>query len=129
MNTSSDEFLARAAFPQDQNGIIVLADLFDDFVNPLHFFRSTNQSAKTGASAQLLAEQAVFLLQLDRVHDAFEARAHFIEAKGLSDIVVGAHAGELNGGIDAAVLSEDQDRHFRMQLLDAFEKIDAAAAR
>jgi hypothetical protein len=55
MNAFSHQFLARAALTQDQDGIFVLADLFDHFVDALHLCGDADHSAKAGRGAKLLA--------------------------------------------------------------------------
>src|SRR6185437_3768321 len=72
MDRASDELLAGAALAENQNGIIVLAHLFDQSVDALHFDRGTDQAAESGAGAKLLAKDAIFLVHGERAHHAVE---------------------------------------------------------
>ena len=65
MNRARHQLLARSALAQNQHRIVVLADLFDQLVDALHLGRDADQAAKARAGAQLLAKNAIFLVQLD----------------------------------------------------------------
>jgi len=71
MNAASHEFFSRSAFPKDENGGLMLAHLFNHFVDALHFHGDADQPAEPGPRAQLLAEQAVLLLEFDGARHAF----------------------------------------------------------
>lgn len=64
MNALGYHLFPSAAFAQEQDGILMLADLLDHFVHALHFHRKADDAAETGTILQLLAQEAVFLLEL-----------------------------------------------------------------
>jgi len=47
MNASRHELFPRSTFPQDQHGILVLAHLFDHFIDALHFHGNADQPGRT----------------------------------------------------------------------------------
>ena len=90
MNGAGHQLLARSALAQNQHGIVVLADLFDQAVNALHLGREADQSAETRASAQLFAQHAVFLIDFKRADHTVQLAAQFGNVKRLRDVIGGA---------------------------------------
>jgi hypothetical protein len=78
VNGTRYQFLARSALAQDQHRILVLAHFLDELVDPLHFGGDADQPTETGARAQLLAQDAIFLVQLDVPHHAIQLGAQLL---------------------------------------------------
>ena len=120
MNAAGHEFFPRSALPEDENGILMLAHFFDDFVDTLHFHGDTDQPAEPWPRAQLLAQQAVLLLEFHRAPHAFQPGAQLLNAEGFRHIIHGAKTSDLQGRFDCAVLGQHHDGNFRMQVVHLF---------
>jgi len=127
MDTTRDEFLSRAALAEDEHRILVLADLFDDFVDALHFFGDANEAAEAWARAKLFAEETVFLLKIHGTGDTFQAGAQLFDAERFRDVVERTHARSLHRGIDGSVLRKDHNRYVRMQVAYSLQEFETAA--
>src|SRR5438309_6342052 len=126
MNAAGHEFFPRSALPEDENGILMLADFFDDFVDTLHFYGDTDQPAEPWPRAQLLAQQAILLLEFHRAPHAFEAGAQLLNAERLGDVIDGAKTRNLHSGFNGAVLRQHDDGNFGMLAVHLFEQLYAA---
>ena len=114
MNRARHQFLARAALSQDQDRIIMLRHFLDQLVDALHPRRDADESAETRPAVQLLAQQAVFLVDFDGMHQAIQLGAQFLDVKRLGDVVGRAEPGGLDGRFDRPVLRQHDDREFRI---------------
>src|SRR5947199_78426 len=112
MNAAGHEFFPRSALPQDENGILMLAHFFDNFVDALHFHGNADQPAEPRPRAQLLAQQAVLLLEFHRAPHAFEAGAQLLNAARLGAVIDGAKTRNLPRGFNGSILREHEDGNF-----------------
>src|SRR6266566_5289802 len=129
MNAASYQLFPRSTLPEDQHGILVLAHLFDHFVNALHFHGDANQPAETRARPQLFAQQPVLQLQLYRLCHAFEPRTQLFDAEWFCHIVDGAHASDLYCRLDRAVLRQHHYGDVRVQAVYLFQQFHAVGLR
>lgn len=129
MNGARHEFLAGAAFPENQDGIVVLTYLFDQPVHLLHPGRSADQPAKSRARSKLLAQDAIFLVYFEGADHAVELPAKLGDVERLGDVIHGAHARGLHGALDRAVLRQDNHGRLRIHLPDKFKEFDSAQLR
>ena len=129
MDAAGDQLFPCAAFAQKQYGIFVLAHLFDHFINALHFHGDADEPAETRPSLQLFPQEAVLLLEFDGAGHAFEARAQLFDAEGLGNVIHGAHARDLHGGFDGAVLRQHHNSHVRVEVVDEFQEFHTAGTR
>ena len=114
MNRARHQFLAGAALSQDQDRIVVLRDFLDQLVHALHAGRHAHESAKTGPALQLFAQQPVFLIGFDGMHQAIELGAQFLHVKWLRNVVGRAELGGFDGRLDRSVLRQHDDRDLRI---------------
>ena len=92
MDRARHQFLARPALAENQHRIGVLRHFLDQLVHPLHPRGHPDQPAKSRPAAQLLAQQAVFLVHLDGVHQAVQLGTQFLHVKRFRDVVGGPQA-------------------------------------
>ena len=126
MNAARHEFLAGAALAQNQHRVVTQADFFDQAVDPLHARGHADQSSKSGKSADLLPQHAVFPLQFDGVHNLLKAGAQLFQAKRFGDVVHGSHPGGLHCGVDGSVLRQHDHGHVWKQPRDALQQFQPA---
>jgi hypothetical protein len=122
MNAARHELFSRSTFPEDQNGVLMLAHFFDHLVDALHFHRYADQPAETWARPQLLAEQPVLLLQFDSPGHAFEAGAQLFNAERFCHVVDSAHASDLHCRFNGSVLRQHDYGDLRMKAVHMFEQ-------
>ena len=126
MHGARDEFLAGAAFAEDQHGIIARADFFNHAVDAQHFFRDPDKIAKSEARMELFTQQTIFLLQIHGLDGAVETGAQFVDTERFGDVVKSAHAGGGDGRIDGAVLRKHDHGNLRIKLADALKEFQTA---
>ena len=114
MNRTRHQLLARAALAQDQHRIVVLADLFNHLVHALHLRRNADQPAKARPRAQLLAQDAIFLIEFDGAHHALQLGAQFFNVKRLGHVIRRAQPRGFHGGLDRPVLRQHHHGDLRM---------------
>jgi hypothetical protein len=114
MNAARDQLFAGATFAQNQDGILMLADLFHNLVDALHLHGNADEPAEARPGAQLLAQQCVFLLELHGACDTFEPGTQFFDAEGFGDVVDSAEAGNLHGRFNGSVLRQHHDVDLRV---------------
>ena len=129
MNRARDQFLAGAAFPQDQDRIGVLGNFLDELVHALHAGRHAYECAKTGPALQLLAQQPVFLIHLDGMHQAIQLGAQLLHMEWFRDVVGRAEPGGLDGRLDRSILRQHDDGNFRIVGANSFDQFQAANLR
>src|SRR3984893_12858305 len=129
MHAARHHFFSGAAFSQDQHGIFMLADFFDHLVNPLHLGGNADEAPKAGLGAQLLAQEAILLLQLDGARHTFKARAQLVRAKRLGHVVDSTESRGGDGRINGAVLRQYNYRHFAMGIVDLLQQVETAGLR
>src|SRR5713101_5914613 len=96
MDTPRHQLFSGSAFPEDENRVFVLAHFFNHFIDALHFHGNADQPAESWSSAQLLAQQPVLLLELNRTGDALKPGAQLLDAEWFTYVVHGSHAREFH---------------------------------
>src|ERR1700730_6862971 len=127
MNRSRHPFLSCAALSQDQDRISMLRHFFDRLVNALHFRGDADQSAKARLAAKLFAQQSVFLIDLNRMHQAIELGAQLCNVERRRDVVRRSEPCCLKRRFNRAVLRKHNDRNLwiaRTNPLDEFQPAD-----
>jgi hypothetical protein len=68
-------------------------------------------------------------LEFDGAGHALEARAQLFDSERLRKVVHGAHARDLYGRFDGAVLRQHHNSHVRVEVVDEFQQFHAAGTR
>src|SRR5690348_17102137 len=126
VNRLRHEFLARTAFAEHEDRIIVITHLLDHAVDALHLRRKPDQPAESGPRTQLLAQNAVFLIDFERVCHTIQLSAQLWYVKRLGHVIRSAIFRGLDGALDRAILRQHDNRSLRVVLADALQQIDAA---
>ncbi len=126
MNRASDELLACSTFAEDQDRVVVLADLLNKPVYALHLRGNTDQTAEAGPGAKLLAQNPIFLIHFQQTDDAVELGPEFRNMKRLRNIVGGSNPRGFHGALDRAVLGEHDHRGLRIRLANSFEEFQSS---
>src|ERR1700689_1234866 len=106
MNRARYKLLARSAFAEDEDRVVVLADLLDQPVHALHFGRNADQPAESGPCAKLLPQNPILLIHFQQPNDSVELGAELGNMERLGDVVGGSDARGFYGAFDRAVLGE-----------------------
>src|SRR5580704_14031813 len=87
VHAARHQFFSRATFSQNQDRILMLADLLNRLVDPLHSFGYADNASEPWPRAQLFPQQLIFLLELDSPRSALQSRAQFFDAERLRHVV------------------------------------------
>src|ERR1700730_1050426 len=115
--------LPRAALAQDENGIFMQADLLNDLIDALHALGNADETAEAWARAQLLAQQMIFLLQLDSARRALQTGAQFLNPKRFGYIIHGPKSRRGYSGINRSILRQHDDRQHGVAVVYALQQI------
>src|ERR1051325_7274744 len=105
-----NEFLARAAFSEDEHGAVGVRDAFDHLENGLDFRRGADELVEVVLRAKLLAEEDIFAQGLPVVERSLDGQAQLIQLEWLLQVVERALLHRLDGRLDRAKTG-DHDRH------------------
>ena len=87
------------------------------------------KAAETGPAAQLLAQQAIFLVHFDGMNQAVQLGAQFLHVKRFGHVVGRAEPRGLDGRRDRAVLRQHDDGGFGIVGAGSLEQLQAAKLR
>ena len=121
-----DDFLAGAAFAEQQHRGLGGRHARDLVVDLLHRGRAADQAAEAAHAAQLVAQRADLRAQLAALRHAREHRLQALQVDGLGEVVGGAEAQRLDRALDARVAG-DEDGLDRRAVLEVLEEVHAAA--
>src|SRR5205085_5321275 len=103
MYGAGDQFLARAAFAKDQNGMSALSSLGDNPVQLFHLGSAAHNASETLFGLDLFPERAVFRFKLQVRGDTIKQQLEFVEAERLGEVVVGSILHRLHSGLHGTV--------------------------
>ena len=101
----------------------MLADLFDHLVEALHLGRNADQAAKARAGSQLLAKNAILVVQLDALNQPLDLGAQLLHMERLGYIIFRPQPCGSHGRLDGPVLREYHHRGIRLGRADALQKL------
>ena len=84
-----DEFLASAAFPEDQDVGHAGGDLFDEPVEVAHLLALADETAEAEPLLHLLAQPLVFTLEIALLQGVADQNLDFLDLERLGNVVVG----------------------------------------
>ena len=102
--------------------------LGDNAIELFHLRGAANDAAEALLRLDLLAQKAIFGLQLQVAGHAFQQHLQLVEAEGFGDIVVGAILHGLHRGLHCAVAGHNDDDSLRTAFLDATKRVQTAGA-
>src|SRR5271169_6087436 len=100
MDRARDKLLTRSAFAENQDRIVMLADLLDQPVYALHFGRNADQPSESGPGAELLAQNPILLIHFEQANDAVELGAELGNMERLGHVVGGSDPRGFDGAFD-----------------------------
>jgi len=129
VDQAREQFLARAAFPLDQDGRPAGRHAAGH-VDELHHLVAFVDDLFGGhaALAQLLPEQFVFPDQAPAFRNAVHQQKQLIELHGLGDVVDGADLDRFDGRFNGAVGGDDDDVDLMVDALHFLEHVHAVHA-
>ena len=118
-----NQILSHAAFPADQNGDIRRRDALHQRQHRLHLLAMRDDIGVFVASAEGLAQTAVFLAQAVGVQLLANHQHQFRKGERLQHVVACAGLHRIHGGLDRTVRRHDHDRHLRVNSLGGLEEV------
>ena len=114
MNRAGDQLLARATLAQNQDGIIVLTDLFNELIHALHFRGRTDQFAITRARTNLLAQNTILVIEFLPPDQTLDLAAKLVHVKRFHKVIGRAQTRHFHGRLYRVVLGEYQYANLRV---------------
>ena len=84
---------------------------------------------KPGTGAQLLAQDAILLIDFEQPHHAIELSAQFGNMKRFRHVIGGAHPRGFDGALDRAVLRQNHHGGLRIDFADMLQEFQPAHLR
>src|SRR4030095_7312847 len=111
VNGASEEFLARTAFTEQENGCPGRGHALELLANRLHGGRVPDDARKAVAGGELLAEDEIFPQQFLLARGAFDEKFQMVEVNGLLDEIEGAFFHRGNSFLNGAECGKQNDRN------------------
>src|SRR5580704_2368341 len=128
MNGTGGKLLARAALTGNQNGSAGIFEARNHAQNVLDIGGGTDDAVEVFFGVDALSQEFVFRYQANFFGHALQQQAHFFDAKGLFDVVVGTKFHGIDGRLDGAMAGHDGDFGSGHQRFDLAQEFDARLA-
>ncbi len=106
---AGDEFLAGAAFAEDEDGGVGIGDAFDHAEDVLHALAGADDLGEAVFLAEFASEEGVFVDGLGVGEGALNGEFEFLELEGFLEVIVGAELHGLDGAFDGAEPGDHDD--------------------
>lgn len=106
---AGDEFLAGAAFAEDEDGGFGIGDAFDHAEDVLHALAGADDLGEAVFLAEFATEEGIFLDGLGVGEGALNGEAEFVELEGFLEVIVGAELHGLDSAFDGAEAGDHDD--------------------
>lgn len=106
---SGDEFLAGAAFAEDEDGGVGIGDAFDHAEDVLHALAGADDLGEAVFLAEFATEEGIFVDGLGVGEGALDGEAEFFEFERFFEVIVGAELHGLDGAFDGTEAGDHDD--------------------